>query len=177
MVRPDGTFDLAGIGPGQYQLSATVPSDGGQGWWLRSAVIGERDVLDSALESVPGTDRHALLTLTDRRGELSGTLQTPAGLPAPDYFVIVFPADPLLRPSARRALSTRPATDGHFSFRDLPAGDYLLVAMTDVEPNEWQRAEFLAQIAPAGVKLALGHGEMRVQDLRITTERVPATHP
>jgi hypothetical protein len=86
--------------------------------------------------------------------------------------VIVFPVDPLLRSSPRRTLSTRPATDGRFSFADLPAGEYLVVAMTDVEPNEWQRPEFLNQVAPAGVKVTLGQGEKKVQDLRITANSV-----
>ena len=47
------------------------------------------------------------------------------------------------------------------------AGDYLLVALTDVEPNEWQKPEFLAEIAPGGVKVTIGEGEKKVQDLRI----------
>jgi hypothetical protein len=173
-VGANGTFEIAGIAPGRYRLTATVPTEPGPGWWFRSAVIADRDILDSTLESRLGADQtNAVLTLTDRHSELSGALQTSVGLPAPDYFVIVFPTDPPLRSSTRRTLSTRPATDGRFSFADLPAGEYFVVAMTDVEPNEWQRPEFLAQVAPAGVKVTLGHGEKKVQDLRIAVEPVP----
>jgi hypothetical protein len=46
----------------------------------------------------------------------------------------------------------RPGTDGRISFADLPAGDYLLAALTDVEPNEWQKPDVLAELAPAGVR-------------------------
>ena len=54
-----------------------------------------------------------------------------------------------------------------FSFADLPAGEYLLVALTDVEPDEWQKPAFLTAIAPAGLRVTLGHGEQKRQDLRI----------
>jgi hypothetical protein len=132
-------------------------------------VVGGRDVLDTALDVTLGTDFDgAVLTLTDRRSELSGMLATAAGLPAPEYFVIVMPADPALRlPGSRRIKSTRPATDGAFVFADLPAGDYLLVALTDVAPNEWQTPEFLAMVAPGGVPVRLADGEKKVQNLRL----------
>ena len=159
---------MAGIAPGVYRLTATVPPTAGQRWWLRSAIVGDRDVLDSTFESVLGADvTNATLTLTDRPSALTGTLQTSTGVPAPDYTVIVFPADPALRRASRRILSARPATDGRFGFKDLPAGTYLLVAVTDVEPNEWQRREFLDEIAPAGVAVTLGPSEDKIQDLRI----------
>lgn len=169
-VRADGTFDIAGIAPGSYHVRCTWPPDAGRGWWLRSALVGGRDALDSTLEVVLGTDvTNAVLTLSDRHSELSGTLQTAGGLPAPDYYVVVFPADPSLRHAhSRRVLSTRPGTDGHFTFADLPAGEYLLVALTDVEPNEWEQPEFLGQIAPAGIKVTLGQGEKKIQDLMVT---------
>lgn len=168
-VRADGTFEILGLAPGSYQAQVTVPPSAGQSWWFRSAIVGGRDILDSALDITLGTDvADAVLTLTDRRTELAGMLQSAAGLPAPEYFVIVLPADPALRRSgSRRVKSTRPATDGKFTFTDLPAGDYLLVALADAEPNEWQKPEFLAEIAPNGVKVTIGEGERKVQDLRI----------
>lgn len=174
-VRADGTFEIVGLAPGRYQVQVTVPAPAGQSWWFRSAMVGRRDVLDSTLDIMLGTDvTDAVLTLTDRRTELAGTLQSAAGLPAPEYFVIVLPADPALRTTGsgvglRRVKSTRPATDGKFSFTDLPAGDYLLVALADVEPNEWEKSEFLQEIASSGLKVTIGEGEKKIQDLRISS--------
>jgi len=65
------------------------------------------------------------------------------------------------------ARATRPASDGRFSVADLPAGDYLIAALTDVEPDEWKRAEFLGQLVAAGVKVTIRDGERTVQDLRL----------
>jgi hypothetical protein len=175
-LRADGTFFVAGLAPGRYSVQVTVPPAAGQtapGWLLRSAIVAGQDVLDTALDVALGTDvADVVVTMTDRRTELSGSLQTTAGLPAPEHFVIVFPADPALRVAgSRRVKSTRPATDGHYRFADLPAGDYLLAALTDVEPDEWEKPAFLAVIAPSGVRVGLGEGEQKVQDLRIVAQR------
>jgi hypothetical protein len=61
----------------------------------------------------------------------------------------------------------RPATDGRFIVSNLPPGDYLVAALVDVGPNEWNDPSFLAEIAPAGVRLTLGEGEKRTLDLRV----------
>ena len=110
----------------------------------------------------------ATVTLTDRHSELTGTLQTPAGSPAPDYFVIAFPANRAWwRPEARRIQTTRPASDGRFVLRDLPAGDYLLAALLDVEPADLGDPGFLEQAVPGAVKVTVADGERRTQNLQM----------
>ena len=97
--------------------------------------------------------RGAVLTMTERRPSLSGTLSTAGGTPAPGHFVVVMSTNAdWRRPGSRRLRFTRPSTEGRFSFDDLPAGDYPLVAVTDLDPDEWQKPEFLSAIAPAGVR-------------------------
>ena len=81
--------------------------------------------------------------------------------------MIVFPAARALWSSPRRVVSTRPATDGRFSVRDLPEGNYLIAALTDVEPGQWTKPAFLEQLVAAALPIALGDGEIKRQDLRI----------
>lgn len=168
-VNADGTFEIRNIGPGVVALTSPLPTPISSQWWLRSAMAGGVDLLDAPFEVVLGTDfRDVVVTLSDRRTELSGTLQTPTGQPAPDYFIVVFPATPALRvPGSRRIQAVRPATDGRFVAANLPAGDYLIAALADVMPNEWNDATFLDRVAPSAIKVALGEGEKKVQDLRI----------
>jgi hypothetical protein len=164
-VRPDGTFTLNGLLPSRYQLTATV----GGGWWLRSAVAGGRDLLDTNIDiAAGGSIADAVLTFSDRHTGLSGKLQTRDGAPAADYFVVVFPAESSSWiAGGRRLKSTRPATDGGFTFADLPPGNYILSALTDIVDNEWMVPETLQQLAAAGVKLTLGEGEKKSQNLQI----------
>ena len=108
------------------------------------------------------------VTLSDKRTELSGTLSSASGQPVSDYYVIAFSADRSnWRFGSRRNMSARPATDGRFILADLPAGEYLVAALTDLDPNDWQDAAFLEQVAPAAVKVTILEGEKKTQDLRI----------
>jgi predicted RNase H-like HicB family nuclease len=165
--RADGTFEVGGILPGTYVVTS---SQSAAGWWLRSVVVGGRDVLDFPLElGLDGDVTGVVATFTDRHSELSGTLQTASAVPAPDYFVVVFPADRAYwRPAARRVQFARPTTEGRFSFRDLPAGDYLIAALTDMEPSDLADATFLEGLVSLAVPVKLGDGETKTQDLRIT---------
>jgi uncharacterized protein (DUF2141 family) len=168
-AEPDGSFVIRNIAPGSYTFNVYLPADISANWILRTAVAGERELLDVPVDVVPGTNVNgAQVTLSDRHSELAGTLQTAGGVPAPDYFMVVFPTDKTLwRAGARRIKSTRPGNDGRFSFRDLPGGRYFLAALTDVEPADLADVKFLEQIVPAALQVTLEHGEIKTQDVTI----------
>lgn len=160
-VRPDGTFQLDGLLPGRFYVSAPAPAGG---WWLQSAIVGSRDVIDTGFD-LSASAPDVVLTFSDRHSEISGVLQAGAGQPAPDYVVVVFPANPSLRSAARRLQSTRPATDGRFTFADLPAGEYILAALSD--DDGWQAPAVLEPLASSGVKITVADGAKIVQNLKI----------
>jgi hypothetical protein len=62
---------------------------------------------------------------------------------------------------------TRPDTAGRFRFRDLPAGDYLIAALTDLEPRDLLDASFIERLVAAAVAVRIADGETTTQDLRI----------
>jgi uncharacterized protein (DUF2141 family) len=168
-IGTDGTFRATGIAPGTYQVRATIPADLSQTWSLQSAIAQGRDLLDFPLEVDGGALPDVVLTFSDRRSELTGTLQTSSGGPAPGYFVVAFPVDRTLWTSLpRRLKSVRPGTDGRFAFADLPAGEYLIAALTDVDPDEWQSSSFLEQLVTAAIKVTIPPGGRVTQDIRVT---------
>jgi protocatechuate 3,4-dioxygenase beta subunit len=166
-VQPDGTFVLASLAPGLYRLSANSPVP--PGWAARSLMIGTSDLLDGQLLVRAGTHIvDAVLTYADRPTELSGMLQTPAGDATADYFIVVFSADrSFWTPASRRQTMARPASSGRYAVSNLPPGDYLVAAVTDVEPGSWFDPAFLEQLLPAAVRVTLAEGERRVLDLKI----------
>jgi hypothetical protein len=164
--RSNGPFEISGLLPGSYTISSPLAD---AGWWLRSVVIDGRDMLDFPLElGAAGDVGGAVATFTDRRTELSGTLQSTANVPAPDNFVVVFSADRThWRPASRRVQFTRPGTDGRFILRDLPAGDYLMAAVADLEPSDLSDVPFMERLVSAAIKVTLGEGEKKTQDLTL----------
>ena len=176
-VDATGNFTVTGVPPGRYSISAnaaagqapgaTAPAGGGGGagrggaasgggqWVLKSAAGGGPDILDFGLTVEPHQDVAGLtLSFVDRTQEVTGTIQDPAGKPTADFTIILFAADKSFWvPQARRILSARPSTDGKFAFRNIPAGDYRLTAVTDVEPGEWFDPTFLSQLVNASIPL------------------------
>ena len=105
----------------------------GTGWFLGSSTSSKaRDSLDFPVEVKPNQSINgAVITFVDCQSELTGTIVNERAQPVPDYTLIVYPAEQRFwAPQSRRIQSARPATDGRFTFRNLPAGDYRLVPVT-----------------------------------------------
>jgi hypothetical protein len=164
-VDADGRFRVADVVPGVYRLTAIAA----RGWRPIAAQIGGRDVLDFPLEVKPGEDvADATLTFTDRTTELNGALQDPTGRPTAEYTIVLFPKDPRYwLPQSRRIQGVRPATDGRYRFQNIPGGDYLLIAVTDVEPGQWFDASFLRELAGPALSISIRDGDHKIQDLRV----------
>jgi hypothetical protein len=170
VVNADGSFEIRGIGPGRFEFTVSLGSaTDATGWKLRSAAAASRDLLDDVLDLGPGVDiRNVIVTFSDARTEISGTLQSAAGEITTEYYIVALPVDRALwRPKSRRILYVRPGTDGRFVFADPPAGDYVIAALTDLDPIDLMNPAVLEQIAVSGVRLSVGEGEKRVQDLKI----------
>lgn len=163
-----GAFHLVGVPAAKYRIDYSA-SRSLDAWQLVSATVGGREVLDAPLEIRSGENTSDLvLRFTSRPSELAGRLQSSGGQPAPAFSIIVFSVDRAFwTPSSRRVRQLRPATDGVFSVRGLPAGEYYIAALTDVEPGEWFDPAFLAQLVGGAAKVVIRDGERTTQDLMI----------
>jgi len=171
MTDAKGAFAFNVVLPGSYRVraSTTAASQGGA-WALRSATVNSRDVIDAPIEISPGDTLDATLTFTDRLAEVSGSLTDASGRAAPDFVVIVFTADAQMwGPGSRRIAAMRPGLDGHFRFANLPAGKYLMAAVTDVDQFQWFDAAFLGEIRTAALSITLTDGAATVQNLRVAS--------
>jgi protocatechuate 3,4-dioxygenase beta subunit len=165
-VDAEGRFTITSVVPGRYRLSA---SGVGNGWFLGSSAVEGQDSLDFPIEVKPGQNiASAVVTFVDRQTELTGSIVNDRSEPVSDYTLIVYPADNRYwTPQSRRIQSTRPATDGRFTFRNLPAGDYRLAPVFDPEPGSWFDPSFLQQLDNAAVRVTIGEGEKKEQTLRV----------
>ena len=163
-VGPDGRFTIPSVAPGLYRLSAS----GASGWTAASAVIGGQDALDFPFE-VKGSQNVSgvVVTLTSQQTELTGTVTDDRSQPTSAYSLVVFPADSRYWSSTRRVQSTRPATDGRYTFRNLPPGEYFLAPVVDVEPGQTSDPEYLQQLEATSLRLTIQPGESKVQDMRV----------
>lgn len=163
-VEADGRFTFASVVPGRYRLTA---SGAGAGWIVGSSAIEGQDAFDFPVE-IKSAVNGAAVTFTDRRSELTGTVTDDRSQPVFDYTLIVYPADARYRvQQSRRIRTTRPATDGRFSFTDLPAGEYRLAPVLDPEPGSWFDPAFLQELDAAALHVSIAEGEKKEQNLRV----------
>jgi len=161
-VAFDGSFTLKGVTPGKYVLRA-------QGI-QKSCIINGEDVLDFPLNFTGERDiSGAIITVIDKPSEVSGTLTDAAGKVPADYSIIVASSDERYwTPGSRRIAVTRPGADGQFTIRNLPAGGYILAAVTDLESGGQYDPAFLkALAAEAGMHIAVADGATLTQNVRI----------
>jgi hypothetical protein len=171
-VTAEGTFTVRGVPPGRYRINAATPAPPdaqGRRWVLKSAMVGGQDAADLPFDIGVASDlAGVVITMSNRAAELTGVLQMPGGTAASDYSIVVFPRDERLwGVSPRRARAVRPASNGRYQVTGMPAGEYLLAALTDVDQGEWLNPDFLRGIAPAAIPIQLVEGERWTQDIRI----------
>ena len=167
-VQPDGRFTLQGATPGRYRLVATAGGARAR-WTLRSSIVNGQDTLDVPLTLQPNQGIiGAVLTFSDAMAQLSGELRDVAGGAAPEYTIVLFAADQSQwLPESRRIQATRPAADGAYAFRNLPAGEYLIAAVGDAEPDAWYDPAFLQALVPGAMRITIADGQHVTQDLRL----------
>ena len=173
-VDEAGRFVVPNVVPGRYTLAVSALSLVGTAppgiWTLTSAMAAGRDLLDYPLDVQPGQAvPEVVLTYSNLTAELSGRLLDAAGQPLKTMSILLFGTDRAVwsRDSRRVRAPIRPAEDGSFRFLNLPPGEYFLGVMTEVDPKQAGDPALLEQLAPAAIRLTIGPGEKKTQDIRI----------
>jgi len=165
-------FTIEGLLPGRYTLRVI-----GQGTWqVKSIAWNGEDHTYTGFDATSGRDfENVVITLTDKGPRLSGTVRSGAGASAPGAVAIAFPVEReqwtgygITPPRIRTAVAD---TSGEFRFTLLPAGEYFVAAVDEEEMYGWQDPKFLEQAQANGVRVAIGWGEAKTQDLRVVRVR------
>ena len=130
-------------------------------------MAGGRDLLDAPLDIQQSID-DAVATLSDRASEMSGRVLDPSGAAAPEAWVVVFAADRAAWFfNSRRIAAVQPDREGRYSIRNLPPGDYRILATSDLEPGEWFDPPTLERLLTAAGSITVTGVEKTTRDLVI----------
>lgn len=138
-----------------------------RGWMFLGATSEGRDVTDAPLH-LTSSVQNIVVTFTDRWSGIQGSVQNTAGRDS-TALVIAFPTDRELWASsgalARRVRSVRTGRTGEYALT-IPPGDYSVLAVPDETAADWQDPDFLEAASRNGVRVRVGLGERKTQDLR-----------
>ena len=160
-----GRFAASHVVPGQYQVRVSgLP----QGWSLDSAIFEDKDTADYNLHVDGSKEVGIALRFSSRRSEVTGVVTNTTGQAVADHTVVLFPSDRRLwLPQSHRIRTSQPGKDGRYAFRDLPPGEYQVVALLDLEPGRHFDPEYLGQLVPLSFSVKLGEGESRTLDIKV----------
>jgi hypothetical protein len=163
----NGSFQVGNLLPGAHYIRVSG-GGGATQWTVKAITVGGQDVADSVLELKPGQNvDNVTIVLTDRTTEISGTVRDARNAGTPAISVIAFSTDPShWRPQSRRIQAVRSDQSGAFRIRNLPPGEYFLLATDDVEQGEWFDPAFLENARSGARRMSISEGDRKTQDLR-----------
>jgi hypothetical protein len=166
-IKEDGSLEIKGLsGLRLFRLAGSPP-----GWTLKSVKLNGNDITDSGAEFKPGEAISGLeIELTSRTTAINGSVTGSDGAPLKDYTVVVFAdASELWRaPMTRWVTGARPDQDGRFKIQNLPAGNYLAIAVDYLPQGEWGDPEILERLKSKAKRLTLDEGATQTLDLKLT---------
>lgn len=166
-IETDGMFRIDSVPPGTYTFSDSRRAF--EGWMLESVTAGGRDLVDVPFTITTNTGlTDVVATFVERLASVSGVILNREGRPAPQYRILIYPADPALRePWSRRIRIGVPDSTGRFTIEDLPAGDYLIAAGATLEDDGSLGSADLEAFVPSSVPVSLSRGEAKTQNFQI----------
>ena len=168
VIVGDGRFSVYGMPPGTYwpDFQAGIRNPLGA-WWLKSITVEGREMLDAPLE-LRSSSKGATVTFADTASDLRGRVAAAAGEPATNCTVVVFPVDRTGWFFNSRRIAAVPVDgEGRYVVRNLPGGDYLIVARPDLDQFEWFNPLTLEKLASAAAKLRIRNDEAVTFDIAV----------
>ena len=145
------------------------------GWFVQSVTSGDRDITDRVFD-LRSDMTSIVVTLTDRASKVTGSVKDAHGSIAPRASVLAFPTDAALWTnygSSPRNILAAPATlTGSYTFANLPAGEYFLIAVDGAEPAGWRDPKMLETLAVQAMRLTVSGNETAPKTLDLTVKAI-----
>jgi hypothetical protein len=165
VVQPDGTFSIESPGG----VSSVQVSDLPPNWTVKAIRLEGSDITDRATDFGEEIRRRVEIVLTDHVANVVGLVTDRNGRIVSNYTLVVFPEDrDRWRPPSRLVRGVRPLHDGSCRIEDLPAADYLAIAVQALPRNAWVDPKVLERLYPFATRFRLGEGEQRTIQLKLS---------
>jgi protocatechuate 3,4-dioxygenase beta subunit len=136
----DGPYDVLPIG-----LSID--------FYVKSARLGEQDVLDTGFEFTPGVTGILTLVLNPNSGQMEGSVTNAKDEPAVGVKVTLVPGGSPRSPTRYKTTDTD--QNGHFVIKGLAPGEYKIYAWEDLEQGAEQDPDFMKPHESDGEKVSI----------------------
>jgi hypothetical protein len=139
---------------------------------LKAVMHDGRDITDTPLELASHQEVDGVeVIVTDRVTKIGGRVTDEKSQPVRDATVLVFPADSeKWFENSRAVRAARPDQQGLWEAKNLPAGDYVAVALEYVEDGAWHDPDFLESLRERATAVRLAEGGSETVSLRLVPQ-------
>lgn len=155
-----GAFTLRNLGPGTYRVQVQNLPDG---YYVKSIRFAGRDLVHRELD-LSGGGAVLEVVLSAKPASISGTVRNSDGDPAADVFVNAWSKDD---PDIRTA---RTDASGRFTLRNLPPGDYRVIAWESIDRGVIENPAFRAGFESQAATKILQEGSQETVDLKVVSK-------
>jgi len=155
----DGAFELRSVAPTVYRVAIGSLPDG---YCVKSMRFAGRDVVHRELDLSSGAGSTLEIQLSAKPSAITGTVRNSNGDPVAFAIVQVLSKD-----------EVRPAlTDdaGHFTLRNLPPGEYRVIAFESIERGVIENPTFRASFEGQAAVVTLQEGSQENVDLKLISK-------
>ena len=163
-VNADGTFEVQGVAPEKYRVNVFNLPDG---TYLKSVRFSGRDLPENMLDVTSGTGGALDILLRPGAAEVSGAIHDDTGKGIAGIIVSIWNSK---TPDTAEADSVKTATTdqkGSFRIRNLPPGDYRIIAWEDIETGLLQSPDLRKQFESGASAVTLREYSNETADVTI----------
>jgi hypothetical protein len=166
-VNKDGSFKIAGVPPGIWDIDAGPVPPGG---YIKSMRLGDQDVLTEEMMIRPSTAEPLKIIIGTRAAIIEGDVLQ--GDQSARAMVLLAPNGKFRHVTSFNRFT---ATDdnGHFAIKNATPGEYRLYALEEFDQQSIQDPDFLKPFEKHGVPVTLREGPNGSQKLSL----IPTTPP
>lgn len=159
-IHNDGSFTVSHVGASQYQMKV---QGAGEGYYVKSARLGDKDVLDSGLDAARGI-AGSLEVVLSSGGQVEGVVLNAKDQPAAGATVVAVPEQ---RSQWRMYKENTTDQYGRFHIKGVAPGEYKLFAWEDVETGAYEDPEFLKGFESLGESVTIREGRHESKQLKL----------
>jgi protocatechuate 3,4-dioxygenase beta subunit len=140
-LKPDRTFLMEDVSAGHYFLRPNYLPDG---FYVKSARMGESDVLDGGADVGADTAGPLQIVLSPHAGQVTGRVQNPdTQMPAAFSVVVLAPEEKARREQEWFYSHVTADRAGSFTLKNIAPGNYMLYAWEEIESGAYLDPDFL----------------------------------
>ncbi len=166
-VKKDGSFEWKGVPSGKYDIQLATETAAGADYFLKSLVVGERNIPDATL-TVSSTPLSLDLIVSPKGGSIEGTAVDEKNQAVANAVVVAIPES---RYRNRPDRYHKAVTDQHgrFNLRGLNPATYTLIAWDELDGDPYFDPQFLKNYESKATTVAIEEGSHRNVVLQVNS--------